>query len=96
VSALPINKNIREQLNFTDDELLYDMNSINILFENIELLEMIRQKFRKHNLNVNVERRNSMLILDLVVKYCQYSETLGAYLNAFELSISIQGLTIYW
>jgi hypothetical protein len=67
VSALPINKNIREQLNFTDDELLYDMNSINILFENIELLEMIRQKFRKHNLNVNVERRNSMLILDLVV-----------------------------
>lgn len=27
-----------------------------------------------------------MLIFDLVIKYCQYSETLGAIINAFELS----------
>ena len=27
-----------------------------------------------------------MLIFDLVIKYCQYSETLGAMINAFELS----------
>jgi hypothetical protein len=82
---LPINKNIREQLNFTDDELLYDKNSINILFEDIELLELLRQQFKKHNPK-DVERRNSMLIFDLVIKYCQYSETLGAYVDAFESS----------
>jgi hypothetical protein len=73
---LPINKNIREQLNFTDDELLYDKNSINILFEDIELLELLRQQFKKHNPK-DVERRNSMLIFDLVIKYCQYSETIA-------------------
>lgn len=38
---MSINKDIRKQLNFTDDELLYDKNSINILYENIELLEVL-------------------------------------------------------
>lgn len=84
MSALRINKNIREQLNFTDDELLYDKNSINILFENIELLEILRQQFKKRNPK-DVERRNSMLIFDLVIKYFQCSETLGAIINSFEL-----------
>jgi hypothetical protein len=76
---------IRNQLNFSDDELLYDKNSINILYESIELLEELRQQFKKHN-PVNVERRNGMLIFDLVTKYCQYAETLGAMINGFEMS----------
>jgi hypothetical protein len=77
--------NVRSQLNFSDDELLYDKNSINILYESIELLEELRQRFKKYN-PVNVERRNGMLIFDLVTKYCQYAETLGAIINGFEVS----------
>ena len=76
---------IRNQLNFSDDELLYDKNSINILYENIELLEELRQQFKKYS-PVNVERRNGMLIFNLVTKYCQYAETLGAMINGFEVS----------
>src|SRR2546427_5871369 len=63
-------------LKFTDDELLY---------ENIELLEELRKQLKKHSPK-DVERRNGMLIFDLVTKYCQYSETLGAIINGFELS----------
>lgn len=74
-----------KSLKFTDDELLYEKNSINILYENIELLEELRKQFKKHNPK-DVERRNGMLIFDLVTKYCQYSETLGAIINGFELS----------
>jgi hypothetical protein len=54
-------------------------------YENIELLEELRKQFKTQNPK-GVERRNAMLIFDLVVKYCQYSETLGAMINAFELS----------
>jgi len=82
---LAIKKDIRTQLNFTDDELLYDKNSINILHENIELLEELRKQIKKHNPK-DVERRNGMLIFDLVTKYCQNCETLGAMINAFEES----------
>jgi hypothetical protein len=76
---------MRQNLNFTDDELLYEKNSLNILYEDIELLEELRKQFIKHNPK-DVERRNGMLISDLVTKYCLYSETLGAYINGFELS----------
>jgi hypothetical protein len=76
---------IRSQLNFSDDELLYDKNSINILYESIELLEELRKQFKEHN-PINIERRNGMLIFDLVTKYCQYAETLGAIINGFEVS----------
>jgi hypothetical protein len=51
----------------------------------IELLEELRRQFKKHAPK-DVERRNGMLIFDLVTKYCQYSETLGAIINGFELS----------
>jgi hypothetical protein len=85
VSVLSINEDIRKQFKFTDDELLYDKNSINILYENIELLEILRQSFKRNNPE-HVERRNSMLIFELVIKYCQYCETLGAIINGFELS----------
>jgi hypothetical protein len=77
--------NIRSRLNFSDDDLLYDKNSINILYESIELLEELRTQFKKHNPR-NIERRNGMLIFDLVTKYCQYAETLGAIINGFEVS----------
>lgn len=50
------------QLKFTDDELLYEKNSLNILYENIELLEELRKQFKKHNPK-DVERRNGMQIL---------------------------------
>jgi hypothetical protein len=83
--TLSLNKDTRTQLNFTDDELLYDKSSINILYENIELLEELRKQFKTQNPK-GIERRNAMLIFDLVVKYCQYSETLGAMINTFELS----------
>ena len=82
---LTANKDNRARLNFTDDQLLYDYNSINILYEDIELLEELRRQFKKLNPE-NVERRNGMLIFDLVTKYCQYSETLGAIINGFESS----------
>lgn len=71
---MTINKDNRARLNFTDDELLYDNNSINIFYEDIELLEELRKQIKKHNPKA-VERRNGMLIFDLVTKYCQYSET---------------------
>lgn len=35
-----------KSLKFTDDELLYKKNSINILYENIELLETLRKQFK--------------------------------------------------
>jgi hypothetical protein len=79
------NQDIRSKLNYSDDELLYDRNSINILYESIDLLEELRKQFKKHN-PVDLERRNGMLIFDLVIKYCQYAETLGAIINGFELS----------
>ena len=83
---------IRSQLNFSDDELLYDKNSINILYESIELLEELRKQFKKHNPR-NIERRNGMLIFDLVMKYCQYAETLGATINGFEVSNKSKNLS---
>ena len=82
---MSIKKDTRSELNFTDDELLYDKNSINILYENIELLEELRKQFKKQKPK-DMERKNGMLIFDLALKYCQYSETLGAIINAFELS----------
>jgi hypothetical protein len=66
------NQDIRSKLNYSDDELLYDRNSINILYESIDLLEELRKQFKKHN-PVDLERRNGMLIFDLVIKYCQYA-----------------------
>lgn len=74
---MTVNKDTRTRLNFTDDDLLYDYDSVSILYEDIEILEELRKQFKKHNPK-NVERRNGMLIFDLVTKYCQISETLGA------------------
>ena len=82
---MAIKKDIRTQLNFTDDELLYEKNSIHILHENIELLEELRTQIKKLK-QKDVERWNGMLIFDSVTKYCQYCETLGAMINAFEVS----------
>jgi hypothetical protein len=45
----------------------------------------LRNQFKKHNPK-HVERRNGMLIFDLIVKYCIYAETLGAAINGFEQS----------
>jgi|GEM_PF-1314350 hypothetical protein len=79
------NRNIRDKLRYSDDELLYNYNSTTILYESIELLETLRNKIKKQN-SKHVERQNGMLIFDLVVKYCIYAETLGATINGFEKS----------
>jgi hypothetical protein len=79
------NRNVRDELRYNDNELLYDNNSIIILYESIELLEILRNQFKYQNPK-NVERRNGMLICDLIIKYCMYSETLGATINGFEQS----------
>lgn len=79
------NQSIRDRLRFSDDELLYDNNSIIILYESIELLETLRNQFKRQRPE-HVERRNGMLIFDLIIKYCTYAETLGATINGFEQS----------
>src|SRR5215207_8548887 len=77
------NRNIRDKLRYSDDELLYNYNSTTILYESIELLETLRNKIKKQN-SKHVERQNGMLIFDLVVKYCIYAETLGATINGYQ------------
>jgi hypothetical protein len=79
------NQSIRDRLRYSDDELLYDYNSITILYESIELLETLRNQFKSQSPE-HVERRNGMLIFDLIVKYCTYAETLGATINGFKQS----------
>jgi hypothetical protein len=79
------NRNVRDKFRYSDDKLLYDYNDTIILYESIELLEALRNKIKKQN-SKYAERRNGMLIFDLVVKYCIYAETLGATINGFEQS----------
>ncbi len=49
------------------------------------MIDELRKQFLKYKPD-KVERRNGMLIFDLVTKYCLFSETLGALINGFESS----------
>ena len=66
--------------------IFFMIRIVSIFFTRVwSLLEELRKQFKKHNPR-NIERRNGMLIFDLVTKYCQYAETLGAIINGFEVS----------
>jgi hypothetical protein len=76
---------IKDNIGLYDDKILYKYHPLLMLFESIKLINGFRIEVKASNPEGSIAH-NQILLLDLVVKYCQLAESFGAYIHGLVLS----------
>jgi len=75
---------IKDEIGLYDDQIIYRYHPLLMLFESIKLINDLRIEAKASNLGGSVAH-NQILLLDIVIKYCQLAESLGAYIHGLVL-----------